>query len=188
MTPIELHYSLRPTPIPEFSSYFGDFSKSAFRLELLSVFNVPQEEEALRHFRGGQLTPPRDYNQKWRDIISAAKIGGKEISRVRVIDGPLTDYLRFEISWPYPVNISAGEDIRFIIRKNLGPFATQVPILKDYWLFDDSTCFLMDYDYQGTFLGVSKVPQELTQFYLDLKNEARKSSVPIDEALRMLDI
>jgi hypothetical protein len=184
MNSIELHSSLKPTPLTEFSSYFTDFRKSAFRLELLSVYNVPQEEEPLREFAAGKLRPPSDYNHKWRETIATAKSTGKDFSRVRVIDGPLSSYLRFEIMWPYSVNVPAGEDIRFIIRKEIGPFATTVPILKDYWLFDESVCFLMDYDYRGTFLGVAKLPDDITQPYIELMHEAKESSIEMSEALK----
>lgn len=186
MNPIELHYSLKPFPLSEFGSYFTNFSKSAFRLEMLSVFNVPDEVEPLKSFLAGQSEPPADYNKEWREIQSSAKAAGKEFSRVRVIDGLLSNYLKFEISWAYPGNVAAGEDIRFIIRDEIQPFSTPVPILKDYWLFDESACFLMDYDYRGTFLGVTKLPEEFIKHYIDLMNETKKLSIPMNDALKKL--
>jgi hypothetical protein len=188
MNPIEIHSSLKSFPLPEFGGYFSNFKKSAFRLELLSRYNVPDETEDYKKFLAGQSEPPDDYLKDWRSVITSAKASGKEFRRVRVVDGSLSNYLKFEIAWAYRGNIVAGEDIRFIIRTEIQPFNTSVPILKDYWLFDDAECFLMDYDYCGTFLGISRVPTEIVQHYVALKGEAEKLSIPSSEAFTSLGV
>ena len=34
------------------------------------------------------------------------------MQRVHVVAEPLTEYLRFDIDWSYPLNAATGEDIR----------------------------------------------------------------------------
>jgi len=78
---------------------------------------------------------------------------GKRMQRVRVVDEPLGDYLRFEFAF-YPDTIEAGEDIRILDRRTAE--AAGLPA-HDYWLFDSSRLALMRYDAEGRFLGAELV-------------------------------
>lgn len=184
MNASDLYYSLNPSPLTEFGKHFSDFQTSAFRLEMLSKYTVTEEAEVFDSFLAGQPGPPADFNQGWRDLLTEGRSAGKSFSRVRIIDGALSRYLKFELQWAYPGNIRAGEDIRFIHRPEVAPFDTFVPILQDYWLFDEQTCFLMEYDYCGTFLGVIKVPENLVTYYIALMNEVKRRSLSIEELLK----
>lgn len=182
MNSIDFFYSLRPHPLPDFGKHFSSCKKSAFRLELLSIYTVPEEEKAIALYLAGDPEPPADFNKEWIDILERANRDSVKFSRVRVIDGPLTDYIRFEFDWGYRKNIKFGEDIRFLMRDKIGPFQTPVPVLKDFWLFDDQDCFLMEYDYYGRFLGVTKVPSEHVGSYITLVNEAKQASISFKDA------
>jgi hypothetical protein len=46
----------------------------------------------------------------------------------------------------------------------------------------------MDYDYRGTFLGVAKLPEEFTKQYIDLMNETKRLSIPMNDALKKLSM
>ena len=187
MNSIKFYSDLEKFPLSEFGKHFSNFRKTAFRLEQLSMFNVEEEREAIQKIRSGEPMP-EDFNKEWLDILLSAQTAGKEFSRVRVIDGKLTEYQKFEINWGYKRSIKFGEDIRFIIRPEISLFETPVPITKDFWLFDEQHCFLMEYDYCGTFLGVTKVPDDSVQLYVDLMNETKGASIPFDEATKTLGL
>jgi hypothetical protein len=69
------------------------------------------------------------------------------MQRVHVVSEPLSDYLRFEIGWSYPVNAELGEDIR------ISRAGAALPG-NDYWLFDSRALARMHYDDHGRLTGV----------------------------------
>jgi hypothetical protein len=136
--------------LEEFGALFTTFQRSAFRLETLPVYSVTEDDEAeaFRRFCAGQPQPPQD--RDWPRLVSSAVAAGKRMERVRLVSQPLSDYLRFELSWGYPDNIAAGEDIRIL------PVVGDLPagiMDHDYWLFDDTIVVRMEDDDEGRFIG-----------------------------------
>ena len=60
------------------------------------------------------------------------------------------------LGWSYLLNVEAGEDIRVLVVKDGSwPMSARgeiLPGLKDYWLFDSSDLWVMEYADDGTFL------------------------------------
>lgn len=185
---VQSYLLLKEISQKEFSQLFENFKDTAFRLELLNTYHIEEELEAFCLFKKGLLKPPSDFNKEWQNLLLQSIKNNKSFSRVRVIDGELTDYQKFEILWGFKKNIEKGEDIRFVIRPKLSTFNSSVPILKDFWLFDSAICILIEYDYLGNFLGVKKVPESLSPLYIDLANEVRKISVNFDKGLEELNL
>lgn len=133
----------------ELGRLFSTFERSAFRLECLPTYAVTEDAEA-EAFRlwlaGGQ--PPKKARD-WPKLVASATANGKKMQRVRVIRA-MTAYLRFELSWGYPDNVAAGEDIR-ILELRAGESLAGMPEV-DYWLFDDATMVRLEYDGAGRFL------------------------------------
>lgn len=177
---MDIYYKTDLISAEEFSGLFKTFTKEAFRLELLQQFLVPQEVKSLMDFRSG-MNPPKEYLTEWGSIIKNAKSRGAKMKRVRLIEEPITEYIKFEILWGYKRNVANGEEIRYIKESIYEAFKTNVPILKDFWLFDEKICCLMEYDLLGKFLGVRKLPDEYLSSYIALKNEALLKSLPIQE-------
>jgi hypothetical protein len=163
---------LKPISGDEFGELFSSFTKEAFRLEMLQVFSIPEEQAEISTFASGVMKPPRDFNKEWHDLIAAALSRGAAFKRVRMIESPLTLYTKYEIAWGYFDNISAGEDIRVVDKKDTRDFAEYVPALLDYWLFDEKTCVLMSYDLEGRYLGAHLLPERYLDNYIKLKNHA----------------
>jgi hypothetical protein len=134
--------------MPDLSWWLSNFQHSAFRLETLPVYSVPQEVEMLAAFkRGEDVRLPEDH--PWLERVRQHTRSGKLMRRVRIISHPLSDYLRFELSL-YPRCVDAGEDIR-IAEFNEG---TERAICnQDLWLFDETTALMMSYDSEGHFMG-----------------------------------
>lgn len=140
----------------EFDRLFTEFRTCAFRLEVLPAYNVPEEANDLAAFVAGEPLPPST-DEDWLQFVADAVAGGKRIERVRIVPSALTPYIRFEIEWGYVFNDRAGEEIRFLL-----PNALSLPedSLQDFWMFDDTIAVRMNYDDEGTYLGVSAVTEE----------------------------
>ena len=70
-----------------------DFSRSAFRWEVLPEYRVAAEEGLLEGFRSGQPMPV-GFNSAWHESLRSYLRSGKVVQRVRVASTPLTDPLR----------------------------------------------------------------------------------------------
>lgn len=116
---------------PEFAELFRRFEHTAFRLEPRARYNVSSEIEAYRRFLRGE-DPGLDWIEDWLRTIRTQTRLGKRVERVRVIDDPPSDYVRFML-WLHPYNIEAGEDIRYLERATAA--RAGLPDY-DYWLFD----------------------------------------------------
>jgi hypothetical protein len=185
MNSVQIFDRLQRAPLSEFGGWFSSCSTSAFRFETLSAYRVPTEVEALHRFIAGEARPS-DFNRDWEEILTAASNRAAKFARVRYAGArDLTPYLRFEIEWGYRVSRTLGEDIRILRSSDLIQYETHVPILADYWLFDDAAAFLMNYDVIGRFLGVYRVPEDLVRGYVSLRDALVRDSISLDDFLVM---
>lgn len=123
--------------------------RSAFRLETLPQYLVPQEAEEFAAWRSGRPLPLQTpETSPWLAKIARETAAGYSWSRVHVIDWPLADYTRFELHG-YQANAAAGEDIRIADRSAHRDLDL---LRRDFWLIDDVTAVWMHYDAEGRFL------------------------------------
>jgi hypothetical protein len=156
------------------SSYFRDFERSAFRLELHPVYTMPGEADELRRFQAGEK-PPSDYQYGWLDTVAEAKKSGKTIRRVRVVRRPLTDYIDYEFAWGFVYNVEAGEDLRVLdLTDQAGPDLPD----HDFWLFDDTRLVKMLYRPDGTQIGRELVAEPDLDVYIKWRDAAWQTAVP----------
>ncbi|MEV6161290.1 DUF6879 family protein [Streptomyces sp. NPDC052052] len=132
-----------------FLRLFRNFAYSAFRLEVRTSYGIPDEDEPYRRFLAGE-EPGLDWFAPWLDLMRTETGKGKAVERVRVIDAPPSDYLRFEL-WGTPHNLAAGEDIRYLDR-DLAE-AAGLPD-DDFWLFDAQVVARLRFGEHDRFLGV----------------------------------
>ena len=126
---------------------FGRFEHTCFRLHTRQSYEDPGEADALRSFLAGQVPAIYPGKDEWLAVVRAGVAAGKVMQRVHVVSEPLSDYLRFEIGWSYPLNASIGEDIR------ISRAGAALPG-NDYWLFDSRALARMHYDDHGRLTGV----------------------------------
>ncbi|WP_433193594.1 DUF6879 family protein [Nocardia sp. CA-107356] len=103
----------------------------AFHLEVRDSYAVPQENERFRRFLNGEPPTVDDYKNDWVALVQDTTARGVEISRVRVVTVPHSDYQRWLLSVTSD-NVNAGEDIRYVPRHLAG----EVPP-DDWWLIDN---------------------------------------------------
>ena len=167
----------RLTP-EEFGAAFGElFRRSAFRLELLDRYTVPNEAEPLRRFRAGLPQDPA-WREPWARFVRESVAAGKVMERVHVVSEPLTEYLKFEVTSAYPANAAAGEDIRVL---PVAKYPVFYPV-HDFWLFDDAVAAVMDYDDDGRFLGA-----DVTRHPVRIKGYQTVAECTMLDATRLAD-
>ena len=170
-----------PLTPDQFERLFTNFTTSATRIETLPTYTVDSEREELAHYLAGHPIPA-ERNKPWADNIRRATTNGKYMGRVHVLDDTLTSYLQFEIDWYYTVNAAAGEDIRFIRRRDVPdiPYA-------DTWIFDDALVVDLAYNQRGQLLQAeqSTDPHRLRQARTAW-TELQARSFPLTELLATL--
>jgi hypothetical protein len=120
----------------EFKAMFAAFETEAFRFEAQREYPLGPGQEDFNRFLAGTPTPPTEYGwlRPWLEELGQFGRAGKSISRVRVLDEPMTDYQRWML-WGAPWLERAGEHIMCMTRSA----ALQAGLPKhDWWLFDDS--------------------------------------------------
>ena len=167
----------------EFGERFTTFRYTAYRLETLQAYDVPQEEESLAAFLAGEpvsFGPPKD---GWTAVVAEAVAAGKSMRRVHVVEEPLTDYLRYEME-SYRPNVEAGEDVRILpVRSGRWPDLPR----RDYWLFDSADLWLMNYDEAGHFAGARSVTDAAEIVMRNYwRDAALHAAVPYAEYVRRL--
>lgn len=84
-----------------------------YRLETLDYYSAASDDADFRAYQQGKPGPDRDAKSGWLDWLTDATESGSW-RRVRIVRGPLTEYVKFEMDWCYTDNASAGEDIRIL--------------------------------------------------------------------------
>jgi hypothetical protein len=127
-----------PTGLAALMADLETFAYSAFRLE------------ALQHYAG----TGRD--EQWITLLKAGRRWGKAFQRVHVVTEPLTPAVQQELTEGYGPNVAAGEDISIISCSEGDVWPEDVP-RRDFWLFDGSLLYEMDYHPDGTWAGARRV-------------------------------
>lgn len=165
-----------------FVRLFNESARTARRLETQTSYGVEQEDDAYRKFLAGD-DPGIDWFRPWLDFVTEQTRLGKSIERVRVVDDPPIDYMRFEIALT-PHNIRAGEDIRYLPRT----VANQLGLPKeDYWLFDDNRLIFERFaEEDGWYLGFEPIEDDnVVKLHVKSFKEAWKHAIAYEEYIRM---
>jgi hypothetical protein len=152
--------------MPDLAWWLDNFQHTAFRLETLPHYSIPEEADMLAAFSRGEPVRLPD-NHPWPELVRRHVRVGKVMQRVRVVSQPLANYERFELSL-YPRSVAAGEHIRI---------TTENPGAGDYWLFDDHTAIVIHYDAGGGFVGTEQANDVVT--YRRIRDLALANSVPL---------
>lgn len=139
----------------EFTPVLRGFHLSAWRLETLQQYGNSGEDERLRRFLAGESYVPTTAKEQWLSTVRDNLAAGRTMGRVHVVTEPLTDYMRYELTWGYGPNVEAGEDVRLIpIPADDGQWPTGLRPGDDFWLFDSQDLYVMRYADDGTWLSV----------------------------------
>jgi len=135
----------------EFDATFDSFEHTAHRLQTRDSYLADDEVEDFRRFLEGLPLPEWSVRTSpWLRRVAETTAAGRRWQRVQLVDEPLTDYLRFELTSFACGNVEAGEDIR-VARRDTHPALARLH--QDFWVFDVGlpTAFVVftHYDAEG---------------------------------------
>lgn len=151
-------------------------TKSAFRLETLPQYLVPQEAERFAAWRAGEQLPLRTpENNKWLAELKRMTDSGIRWYRVHILDQPLSDYSRYEIN-SYLTSQLAGQQT-YLVDRDVQPDLADLH--EDFWLYDDEIAVRMLYDEEGRFLRPEMANN--LQAYREIRDTVMKYAEPLDD-------
>lgn len=168
---------------------FRDFRVSALRLETLPAYHVAGEAERIAAWRNGQPRPERSVrtNAYLREV-AADVLAGRDRIRIRVVDHPLSDYLRYQFAG-YVESAAAGEEIRVAVRQG-GTRAAQRDLAvtgPDCWVFDrgadSERVVVLYYDTDGRYQGAELADPARAAECLSELDWAAMHAIPLNEYL-----
>lgn len=133
--------------VPPFTELIAATKRSAAHLETRDAY-TPDDQRFVKWLADGTLPDPP--NPSWSALVREHAARGVRFRRARVVSEPLSDYVRFEHAITHQVNVSAGEDVRWLPRRSA--LDVLVP-LNDFWLLDGRVVRLGYFAGNGEFLG-----------------------------------
>jgi hypothetical protein len=149
----------RPNSASGFDDHFECAKVNVFRLETLQSYGNSGKDPALAAFEAGEphvITPGK---REWITLVRDRTAAGCAMQRVHVVREPITDYLRFELTWGYQPNVAAGEDIGIIPVPPGDPWPCGLPERTDFWIFDFSVLYALRYDPDGSWIAAEQVTE-----------------------------
>jgi hypothetical protein len=177
----------------QFDALFDQFQHTAFRLEAQPSYDVGGSEvAALAAWREGRPRPERSVRtQPWLARIAATTAQGKTWRRLRVLDDPLTEYQRYQLtSGSYQESQACGDETLLVGRRVAGSWLS---FGADFWLFDhglrSQRLVAMDYDPEGRFLRHRDVVDTTEHHAMqDVVTELIEDAVTLAERLARMGV
>ncbi|WP_245681665.1 DUF6879 family protein [Actinomadura kijaniata] len=123
---------MRILELTAFDELITGCASSAVHLEMRDMYTP--SDPSYRAFIGG---PPYDRTQRergWHALLAPAVARGVKVRRARIVSEPVTDYIRWEYSVTESMNLTAGEKVRWLPRRQASDLCLPG---NDFWLFDD---------------------------------------------------
>jgi hypothetical protein len=157
---------------------FRTFAATASRLEMRASYGLLAEDQPYQDFLAGR-EPDLAWFTPWLDLMREQITDrDKRVERVRVIDQPPSDYLRWEY-YLNRLNAEAGEDIRYLSREVAN--SLHLPAY-DFWIFDSVAVAFMCFAESGEFIGPVLVDdQAVTRQHLSYRDTAWEAAVPYEQ-------
>jgi hypothetical protein len=93
-----------------------------------------------------RVTVDDEGGRKWRSLIRETTARGVSVKRARIVSEPLSDYVRFEYDITSGHNARAGEDVRWLPRRQTTGLALPG---NDFWLFDGELLLVIHFSGSG---------------------------------------
>lgn len=131
--------------VPPFRELIKDVTTSAVHLEMRDQY-TPDDPVFIDWLATGKISDP---GSSWHDLVRAHVKRGVEFRRARVVSEPLSDYVRFEYISTSDLNIAAGEQVRWLPRRQASALCLPG---NDFWVFDNRLVRLSHFAGNGDFL------------------------------------
>ncbi len=139
--------------------------RDLIRVETLSRYVSASDGAELDRYLNGEPEPDYAAKAGWLDRIRADTTAGRIWRRLRVVEPPLTDYVRYSCEWGYTDNSAAGEQVRVLDTSDAPVGARVLMDVGDFYLLDDVHVVVMRYDPSGAFTGAELVDDPFAEIY-----------------------
>lgn len=161
----------------DFDRLFHTFKHSAFRLEQVQQYLVPEDDAAFTAWRERRSLPEFTVDTSpWLRLIADTTAAGRRWTRVHIVEQPLSEYNRFRLATDSALT-SAGEHTCVVDRAR---HAELDALRDDFWIFDDQLVVTIQFDREGHFDGLTRIPDEDVDRYRAQRNRASRWAVPLD--------
>ena len=116
--------------VPPFSELIAAASVSAVHLEMRDAY-TPGDQRYIAWLAGRGLPEPA--SPEWSALVRTHTARGIRFRRARIVSEPLADYIRFEHALTASVNVAAGEQVRWLPRRQASDLCLPG---NDFWVFD----------------------------------------------------
>jgi len=134
-------------PAPPFAELIAACTTSAVHLEMRDTY-LPEDPEFLA-WDGGERLDIHETHREWYDLVRGTVGRGVRMQRARIASEPLAPYIRFEHAGTARLNVAAGEEVRWLPRRQASDIALPG---NDFWVFDDRLVRFGHFDGEGRFL------------------------------------
>ncbi|MGO4418716.1 DUF6879 family protein [Streptomyces sp. MCAF7] len=164
----------------EMNAYFDQARFEWFRLEALRSYRTAVEQPRFRAYMAGEPYDPDAEPKGWYEEIERRTGEGVAYRKVRIANGPLSDYERWEFEWSYAPTERRGQRT-FVLDRAETSNAPDLPHY-DYWMIDEHVVLRMHYDDQGQFTGAQRIdaPDEIAA-HVRYRDAALAVSVPFPD-------
>jgi hypothetical protein len=159
--------------------FFDAIRREAFRVEALPSYAVPVESAGLGAYLAGEPFQKSEAGQQFNEFIRGQVEAGVTWRRVRVVQGPLSDYERWECEWGFAQSEQLGHRT-FVLDRAESADPPELPGY-DWWMLDERAVLLFHYD-DGRFAGADVVdePGRVAE-HVRYRDAALAAAVPFPE-------
>jgi len=136
------------TPDPTFQELLRSCERSALHLELRDGYST--SDPGYVAWQADPSVNPLKWYGSWIGLLAEILERGVVVRRVRVVSEPLSEYIRFEHAITPALNLAAGEEVRWLPRRNTSDLALPG---NDFWLFDDRLVMVNHFSGDGQSTG-----------------------------------
>ncbi len=168
--------------LAELAALLGEHHRQdLIRVETLPRYRSASDGTELDRFLDGEAEPDRAAKAAWLDRIRTDTANGRKWRRLRIVEPPLTDYVRYSCEWGYTDNSAAGEQVRVLDLSEAPVGADAVVGVGDFYLLDDDRVAAMRYDPDGTFIGAELIADPVAEIHRAVARAGWAAAEPFDE-------
>ncbi|WP_328928779.1 hypothetical protein OG429_32295 [Streptomyces sp. NBC_00190] len=108
------------------------------------------DDPAFIDWKAGKKIDPHARWPQWFEWVERVRSRGVEVRRARIISEPVSEYVRFEHEITTDLNVAAGEQVRWLPRRQATDLALPG---NDFWMFDGKIVQLNHFAGSGESIG-----------------------------------
>lgn len=136
------------TPDPTFHELLRSCERSAQHLELRDGYSTT--DPGFIAWQSDPSVDPLKWYGSWIGQLAEVLARGVVVRRARVVSEPISEYVRFEHAITTALNLAAGEEVRWLPRRQASDLALPG---NDFWLFDDRLVMVNHFSGEGESAG-----------------------------------